>query len=62
MDSGQQASFQTHDAGVPLPRKELSDKDWEEKKSIIRSLYIEHDLSLARVASRMTQEHGFKAR
>ena len=62
MDSGQQASLQAHNGNVLPPRKELSDRDWEEKKFTIRSLYIERDLSLAKVASRMTQEHGFKAR
>ena len=51
------ASLQTHAGSVSS-----SGRDWEEKKSIIHSLYIEHDLSLVGVANRMRQEHDFKAR
>ena len=51
------ATFQTH-VGSGSPSR----NDWEKKKSIIHSLYIEHGLSLVEVANRMRQEHDFEAR
>jgi hypothetical protein len=51
------ATFQNHAGSVSPSRN-----DWEKKKSIIHSLYIEHGLSLVEVANRMRQEHDFEAR
>lgn len=62
MDLELESGFPPHDGNAPHPRKELSDNDWEGKKYIIRLLYIEQDLALAKVASRMAKEHNFKAR
>jgi hypothetical protein len=65
MDDGQQAgpnALHFHHDIAPPSRKELSEQDWEDKKSIIRSLYIESEFSLSKVASFMTQNHGFRAR
>jgi hypothetical protein len=39
-----------------------SANEWQEKKSIIRSLYLTRGLPLKEVVRYMSRDHGFKAR